>query len=370
LSNLLTATEYRLLVEYSPVMIWRSGLDANCDYFNDTWLEFTGRALAQEVGEGWVEGVHPDDLDKCVAYYLDHFHRRAPFEMEYRLRRHDGIFRWILDRGVPFYDDGGAFAGFIGSCVDIDERRRAQEEREKRDARKLQLAREFEDWILAIVGHDIRNPLGVIRLAAYHIDQAADDPRAVRTDVARIVRGVDRIEHIAVDLLDFSRQRDGSGIPVTLEDADMTQLCRQVVEEVQTVAQTRPVDLRSHGDSSGRWDRHRVLQVLSNLASNAVQHGAPHTPIRFTVAAEPDQVIVTVHNHGVIPPDLLPTIFDPFQSRREKQRRGSGLGLGLFIAKAIASAHGGDIDIASSAEEGTTLRLVLPRIPAIVAAQE
>jgi PAS domain S-box-containing protein len=370
MSDLLTATEYRLLVEYSPVMIWRAALDANCDYFNDTWLEFTGRALAQEVGDGWAEGVHPDDLERCVAYYLDHFDRRAPFEMEYRLRRHDGIFRWIFDRGVPFYDDNGAFAGFIGSCVDIDERRRAQEDREKRDARKLQLAREFEDWILAIVGHDIRNPLGVIRLAAQHLEQVADDPRAVRTDIARIIRGVDRIEHIAVDLLDLSLQRDGSGIAVTLEDADMTELCRQVIEDVQAVAQTRPVDLRSQGDSSGRWDRHRVLQVLSNLASNAVQHGTPHTPIRFTVSGQPDQVIVTVHNHGVIPPDLLPKIFDPFRSGREKQRRGSGLGLGLFIAKAIASAHGGDIDVASSAKEGTTFRLVLPRSPTIVAAQQ
>ena len=152
------------------------------------------------------------------------------------------------------------------------------------------------------------------------------------------------------------------------DDADMTQLCRQVVEELQAVAQSRPIDLQSHGDGSGRWDRDRLLQALSNLASNAVQHGLPHTPIRLVISGEPDQVIVTIHNHGAIPPDLLPKIFDPFRSGREKQRRGSGLGLGLFIAKAIASAHGGDIEVASSAEEGTRFRLVLPRSPAVVAA--
>src|SRR4051812_10867428 len=128
----LTFEEYRLLVRHSPVMIWRSGLDAKCDYFNKTWLEFTGRTVEQEMGDGWAEGVHRDDLERCVSRYLDHFGRREPFEMEYRLRRHDGAYRWIFDRGVPFVDDNGTFAGFIGSCVDVDERRRAQDAEQQR----------------------------------------------------------------------------------------------------------------------------------------------------------------------------------------------------------------------------------------------
>jgi PAS domain S-box-containing protein len=82
MSRALTATEYRLLIQHSPVMIWRSGLDANCDYFSETWLAYTGRTLGQEMGEGWAEGVHPDDLERCVAHYLDHFRRREAFEME------------------------------------------------------------------------------------------------------------------------------------------------------------------------------------------------------------------------------------------------------------------------------------------------
>src|SRR6185437_2799713 len=110
---------YRLLVEHSPVMVWRSGVDAKCDYFNDTWLAFTGRSMLDELGDGWTEGVHPDDLAPCVEKFLDHFARRESFEMEYRLRRHDGAYRYIFDLGVPFRSDDGAFAGFIGSCVDV-----------------------------------------------------------------------------------------------------------------------------------------------------------------------------------------------------------------------------------------------------------
>ena len=123
----LTAAEYRALVDNSPVMIWRSGVDAHCDYFNETWLAFTGRSLAEELDDGWADGVHPDDLEACVGYYLEQFHKRERFEMEYRLRRYDGEYRWILDRGAPMYADDGRFVGFIGSCVDVQERHVARE---------------------------------------------------------------------------------------------------------------------------------------------------------------------------------------------------------------------------------------------------
>lgn len=113
--------EYKLIVESAPNMIWRAGLDAKCDYFNRTWLNFTGRTLEQEVGDGWTEGVHPDDYNHCVQIYLDSFAKRESFEMEYRLRRFDGNYRWINDRGVPIYDEG-VFIGYIGSCIDVTEK--------------------------------------------------------------------------------------------------------------------------------------------------------------------------------------------------------------------------------------------------------
>jgi len=119
----LEVEQYRALVEHAPTMVWRSGTDGQCDYFNGTWLAFTGRSLQQELGEGWTAGLHADDLQKCVALYREHFERRQAFEREYRLRRFDGVYRYILDRGVPYPKANGEFGGFMGSCMDIDDRR-------------------------------------------------------------------------------------------------------------------------------------------------------------------------------------------------------------------------------------------------------
>lgn len=118
----LKASEYQVIVENAPNLIWRAGLDMMCNYFNKTWLDFTGRTFEQEYGNGWAEGVHPEDLARCVKTYLDNFEKRKAFEMEYRLLRHDGEWRWINDRGVPFYSEQGIFGGYIGSCVDVTDK--------------------------------------------------------------------------------------------------------------------------------------------------------------------------------------------------------------------------------------------------------
>lgn len=359
MARALTSTEYRLLVQHSPVMIWRSGLDASCDYFNDTWLSFTGRPLERELGSGWAEGVHPEDLDRCVSHYLEHFQRREPFEMEYRLRRHDGVYRWVFDRGVPFTDTGG-FAGFIGSCVDVDERRKAQEAQQRHTQEQLALARDFEKWILAIVSHDIRNPLNAIQLAARALEGIADPAGVVRKQSEIVTRAVKRIQHIVGDLLDLSREREGAGIPVAPRPTDLCAMCQQIIDELEAVAPDRRITLDCDADGRGMWDEHRILQAISNLVSNAVQHGAPGSPVLVRLAGDGQHVTVEVRNKGVIPRELLPRIFEPFGSGRPRGSRGEGLGLGLFIAKAIARAHGGELEVDSSGD-ATLFRLVLPR---------
>ncbi|MDQ3399069.1 MAG: PAS domain S-box protein, partial [Deinococcota bacterium] len=119
---------FRTMADTAPVLIWMSGLDKRCTYFNKIWLDFTGRSVAQELGDGWREGVHPDDYECCLSSYAEAFDARQEFEMEYRLRRADGAYRWILDRGAPRFLTDGSFAGYIGSCIDITERKRVKAE--------------------------------------------------------------------------------------------------------------------------------------------------------------------------------------------------------------------------------------------------
>lgn len=133
----LNKDEYAILVEQSPILIWRADLSMGCDYFNERWLKFTGRSMEQEIGNGWTEGVHAEDFDRCLKIYTESFAKREIFEMEYRLRRADGVHRWLFDRGVPFFEENGAFAGYIGSCTDITERVEAQQALERHHASEL-----------------------------------------------------------------------------------------------------------------------------------------------------------------------------------------------------------------------------------------
>src|SRR5438270_10904741 len=108
---------FRMVANKAPVMIWMAGLDKLCTYFNQPWLDFTGRSIEAEIGNGWAEMVHPEDFQRSLDVYQGSFDRRENFQMEYRLRRHDGEYRWVLDTGVPRFDSNGSFSGYIGSCT-------------------------------------------------------------------------------------------------------------------------------------------------------------------------------------------------------------------------------------------------------------
>ena len=143
---------YLKIFEEFPALIWRSGTDARCDYFNRTWLAFTGRTLDQELGEGWVQGVHPDDREQCLAIYREAFAARQPFVQEYRLRRHDGEYRWVVDHARPLYDRRDIFIGYIGSCQDVTERRQAEEGLSQSERRYRELTENTSDWVWQVDG--------------------------------------------------------------------------------------------------------------------------------------------------------------------------------------------------------------------------
>src|SRR6516165_10101155 len=150
-------------MDAAPVMIWVSGEDKGCIWFNRPWLAFTGRSMAQELGSGWAEGVHRADFEGCLNIYVSHFEARKGFRMQYRLRRHDGAYRWIDDTGIPRYARDGTFLGYIGSCIDIHEHRQTQAELRRRLIEIADLNRRGDAAALAgSIAHELNQPLGAI----------------------------------------------------------------------------------------------------------------------------------------------------------------------------------------------------------------
>jgi PAS domain S-box-containing protein len=211
-------TRFRTMLDAAPVMIWMSDTDRLCTFFNRRWLDFTGRTLEQEMGNGWSEGVHPDDFERCLNVYVSSFDARKDFTMEYRLRRRDGVYRWILDTGVPQEDVDGTFLGYVGSCVDISDRRQAEE--------KFRSALEFLPVAILMVDQHGRIVLAneqTERLFGYQRDELIAQPATMLVPQllgdsgAMPQSGTLRIAHASTvgapcDL--FARRKDGTEFPV------------------------------------------------------------------------------------------------------------------------------------------------------------
>src|SRR5262249_17363399 len=151
------------VMDAAPVMIWVSAQNKLCVWFNRPWLAFTGHGMAQELGDGWAKGVHPQDFDRCLEIYVSHFDARKAFRMQYRLRRYDGAYRWIDDTGIPRYARDGSFLGYIGSCIDIHEHRETQAELRRRLIEIAHLNRRADAAALAgSIAHELNQPLGAI----------------------------------------------------------------------------------------------------------------------------------------------------------------------------------------------------------------
>src|SRR5262249_27943294 len=195
-------TRFRLLADTAPVLIWMAGIDKLCTYFNKPWLDFTGRSIEQELGNGWADGVYSEDLHRCIDTYTRAFDRRQEFKMEYRLRRYDGEYRWVLDIGIPRFDENRSFVGYIGIAIDVTERKRAEEIRLNHTA----LVESSEDAIISksLDGTILSWNMAAHRMFSYAEDEAVGQPIAIlippelqqeeSTILERLKTG-ERIEH-------------------------------------------------------------------------------------------------------------------------------------------------------------------------------
>jgi signal transduction histidine kinase len=220
------------------------------------------------------------------------------------------------------------------------------------------------DMFIAMLGHDLRTPLGAIIGSAQIMVNTKDLPESALKRSFLILNSGQRMNALVGDLLDFTRSRLGSGIPIDRIDMDMGKVCRQTVEEVGAMHPQRVFNFEATGRLEGHWDKARISQAFSNVVSNAVEHGSDKTPIEVTIRDEGDEVTLAVQNRGpVITGNELDRIFDPMYRIEGDQPVAprANLGLGLYITERIVVAHGGTIGVESSEEKGTTFTIRLPK---------
>jgi two-component system, sensor histidine kinase and response regulator len=223
-------------------------------------------------------------------------------------------------------------------------------------------ALKLNEMFIGILGHDLRNPLGTMLTGAEVLQAQLTDEKQAKT-LRRMRSAGRRMTEMIEQLLDLTRARlvGGLGFARSRRRVEVTKLAQRTVDELRLTHPDRQFLVDGNDDCTLVGDPDRLLQLFSNLVANAVQHGEPGTPITVTVRCGPSEVCLRVQNRGAIPESVLPTLFDPFRQRVPVGKKSPGLGLGLFICQQIAQAHGGSVEVASSAEAGTTFTVRIPR---------
>jgi PAS domain S-box-containing protein len=358
-------SEFRALADTVPIMIWISGIDRLCTWLNRQWLSFVGRTLEQELENGWVEGVHADDVARCFDIYVQRFDARLPFTRSFRLKHRDGTYRWVLDKAVPLFASSGHFTGYMGCCVDITEQKQVEEALREAGRRK--------DAFLANMSHEIRSPMTSILAYAdillSHL-RDADDIECVKT----IKQGGNHLLELISDVLDLSKIGSGK-LKIHREMMSLPTLLNEVhsLMEVRAKKKKLPLILQYDGAVPEKieTDHTRLRQILLNLVSNAVKftdRGSVRIVARFL--ANDSALEIEVVDTGIgIAAEQQRRLFQPFvQADGLAIREYEGTGLGLAITKHLVELLCGEISFESALNKGSTFRVKIPLVPARAAA--
>jgi PAS domain S-box-containing protein len=338
---------YMNLAEAVPLSVWTADPSGNLTYANRYWTEYTGIALSEARDLGWADAVHAADRESYIQAWREAMLNGAQYERECRLRRVDGVYRWHLSRAVPERGPGGQIVSWLGTHTDIEESKQAV------------LAR---DEFLSIASHELRTPLTALKLRLQSVLHARDLPEKALLRLDSAVHQTERLERLIDNLLDVSRITTGH-LELEPEYFDLVEMTQEVAERFREQAACGgiPVAICISEPVLGRWDRLRLEQVATNLLANALKFGEGR-PIGVSVTGDEQIAILTVADQGIgIAPEDLGRIFHQFE-RVLGHRRFGGLGMGLYIARQIALAHGGRIEVESARGKGSSFRVILPRV--------
>jgi len=330
---------FRLVANTAPVLIWMSGTDKLCNYVNQRWLEFTGRPLEDELGNGWAEGVHPEDLKGCMDTYTQAFDRREYFQMEYRLRRHDGQYRWLSAIGVPRFNPDHSFAGYIGSCTDVTEHKLAEESLADMGRKLIEAHEEERTWIARELHDDVNQRMALLAVELDRWNQQLP-PSAVELH-DHIHHAIQRLSNIATDIQALSHRLHSSKLEYLGLVAAAKSFCRELSEQHQA-----EIDFRDMAMPRGvpKEISLCLFRVLQEALQNAMKYsGVRH--IKVELRGTEGEIQLTVSDLGIG--------FDPQDAIHRR-------GLGLISMRERMQLVRGEISIKSQPGSGTTIHARVP----------
>ncbi|MCB1179205.1 MAG: PAS domain-containing sensor histidine kinase, partial [Leptospiraceae bacterium] len=345
------------IFEEFPALIWRSRLDKLCDYFNKTWLDFTGRTLEEEFGNGWTERLHPDDFDYCLNIYTTSFEKKEPFVMEYRLKDKFDEYRWIRDYGRPFYDLDNSFLGYIGSCYDITENKRNEE--------KLIKMNDAKDKFFSIIAHDLRNPIfSYIAitdfLSSNHRDLSEEELTGLAGEMNKSARNTLKLLE---NLLEWSKTQL-EDISIKPEEIKFQEICKEVIEEINGSAKAKQINITYPEKTNIKInaDKNMLKTVLRNLATNAIKFSYTGNSININAILMDGNINITITDYGIgMDKNEIDNLFN---LKKIKSNKGTfnetGSGLGLLICKDFIDKHNGKIWVESEPGKGSNFTITLP----------
>jgi len=375
-----SAARFRQLADNIPAVVWQAETNGDIKFFNRYWLNYTGLTFEDTQNWGWEQVIHPEDIVENVRVWRQSIETGQPFEFEHRFRRYDGVYRWHLGRAEAMRDATGHIEMWIGTNVDIDEQKKAMEQK---------------DQFLAVASHDLRTPLSSIKGYAQILARnlAKEQPGQPETDAAQlssatkslnmvrtIIQQSERMNELINRLLDFSRIQGGQLSLQYSENSNLVELLQQVVTQLIVTTENHVLQIDTATPSAVRvsYDAARVEQVLNNLISNAIKYSPDGTTVTVGVEIATaavsdsqqadetearDEVVVWVRDEGYgISPEAQAHIFERFyRVQNEQTASKSGLGLGLFISCEIVRQHGGRMWVESEeGRVGSTFYFTLP----------
>lgn len=358
-------SQYRTLANSGLALIWTSGTDKLCNYFNEPWYKFTGKSFEEEVGNGWANGVHPDDFDNCLETYVTAFEKRESFTMEYRLMHVSGQYKWLLDKGTPNFNTKGEFLGYIGHCFDITELKDVESEVKLKNEELKKLNTE-KDKFFSIIAHDLRGPLsGFLGLTQII---AEDLPNLTMSQVQSFAismrNSASNLFVLLINLLEWSQIQKGSIAfnPITTQLNSLVKESIAIISESATIKEIKltvdiPENLEIYADTN------MFQTIIRNLVSNAVKFTHKGGNVNLSAKLKEDKRIeILIKDTGIgISPETLDNLFKlDFKSSNKGTEGELSTGLGLLLCKEFVEKHGGEIRVESEEGKGSSVSFTLP----------